>query len=153
MTLRSKASIISSKFVDSTTAFIGKYNNWIIPGLIACGPFPGIDGLNYLDEKDANENISSLFQCGIDTFVCLQHEVTQQDGTVGTIDKKFIWAFPKFCNYSYLIKDPRIKYLYFPIIDQSVPSMSDFITNIEKEERFLYIVLEDMAEPVYTRQL
>jgi|LakMenEpi03Aug12_release.lakeMendotaPanAssembly.Ray.scaffolds.fasta_scaffold27480_4 protein-tyrosine phosphatase len=131
MTLRSKASIITSKFIDSATTSIGKYNNWIIPGLIACGPFPGIDGLNYLDEKEVNENISCLFQCGIDTFVCLQHEITQQDGTVGTIDKKFIWAFPKFCNYSYLIKDPLIKYLYFPIIDQSVPTMTDFITNID----------------------
>ena len=82
---------------------MGQFNNWVIPGLVACGPFPGKDGLNYTTDDEVCANLRELREAGLDTFVSLQWEITKQDGTPGTVDKRFKWAFPEFCNYSFFL--------------------------------------------------
>ena len=44
-----------------------------------------------------------LREAELDTFVSLQWEITKQDGTPGAVDKRFKWAFPEFCNYSFFL--------------------------------------------------
>jgi protein-tyrosine phosphatase len=115
--------------IDKTHSF-GLYNNWIIPNLILCGPFCGLDGINYKTDQEVIDNLTKILSTGIDTFICLQKEISPQDGTIGTVNNNFIWAFPKFCNYSYYIKNflstANCNYIYLPIKDNSAPSLQEF---------------------------
>ncbi len=108
---------------------IGDFNNWIIPGLVACGPFPGMDGINYLNKKEVIENFKNLNQLGINTFICLQEEINPNL----KLQPHYQIAFP---NYLHYFEIPEIKnqneYLHFPLVDQTFPSEGDFQKNIEK---------------------
>lgn len=108
---------------------LGKFNNWIIPDLVACGPFPGIDGINYLNDEEVLTNFKNLKDLGINTFVCLQDEINQNL----SLQPHYKFAFPKYKHYFEIpeIKE-QIEYLHFPIVDQTSPNEGEFLKNIEK---------------------
>ena len=109
----------------------GQFNNWVIPGLVACGPFPGKDGINYTTDEEVIVNLNELRSAGIDTFVSLQWEISPQDGKIGEVRKRMKWAFPDFCNYSFYMRDDSdVKYLDFPIHDMTAPDVDQFRVNI-----------------------
>lgn len=104
------------------------FNNWIVKNLIIGGPFPGKDGVNYKTDEEVRQNLKDIINSGVDTFVCLQKEISPQDGTVGAVSKNFEWAFPGFCNYSYYLRemypDARFNYLHFPVADNQPVGMN-----------------------------
>lgn len=107
------------------------HNNWVIPGQLMCGPFPGLDGINYPDEISTVNNLNGIMADGINTFICLQEEISVQDGTPGTLQESLRWAFPKFCNYSYFLQNAtNIEYRHFPMKDQTTPNSTDFLLYI-----------------------
>lgn len=106
----------------------GDRNNWVFPGILACGPFPGLDGVNYTNDQEVAKNLENLVKnCEIDTFVSLQNEISLQDGTPGVVEKNFRWAFPNFCNYSFYLRDYKnIEYYHLGINDNTAPSIEKF---------------------------
>lgn len=135
----SKAQKVRKLIVDSTcnrtNGHPGDHNNWVFPGILACGPFPGLDGINYTNDQEVIKNLENLVKnCGIDTFICLQNEISPQDGTPGKIDENFKNSFPNFCNYSYYLSkysDTYFKNLngdcyHFGIDDNTAPSIEGF---------------------------
>lgn len=121
--LKGRMTPLSSFFSFS----LGKYNNWIIPDYVACGPFPGLDGVNYTSDDEVRENLQTLRDAGIDTFVSLQAEVSPK----GELNERFLWAFPQFKNYTeYLKDDKKVKYIHIPFEDMSIPDMDRFMINI-----------------------
>lgn len=143
--LRINADIIRKRVIPSqfnspfnTDYTLGQFNNWIIPGFIACGPFPGKDGMNYMTDDDVKTNLKEIRDTGIDTFVSLQSEISPQDGSKGVVQKDFNWAFPNFCNYSYyMYGDDKVKYLHMPLKDMFAPDCDEFRFNVN-------ILLEEM---------
>jgi hypothetical protein len=107
---------------DALKTIRSDYANWLIPGRVMCGPYPGLDGVNFPDEAAANIHLGQLVQDGINTFVCLQDEMMQLErGQPHPY-------FPKYANYANTLnKDPNIKFLYFPVKDQCCPGNKAFI--------------------------
>lgn len=134
-TLKEKVKLFHEKVRYSvvTKSVSGDYNNWIIPGYIMCGPFPGCDGLTY-NEYTSCQNLTQILNSGIDTFICLQDEISPQDGSIGKLLKpSFYWAFPKLINYSFFLQErSNIKYIHWPIADQHALSLDTLIQNISK---------------------
>lgn len=102
------------------------HNNWVIPGYVMAGPYPGQDGLNYPTEDSACTNLQGILADGINVFVSLCHELppqtTEAPGTTTCIH-----YFPRYTNYAYLIARYRLSqahmtYEHFKIKDQDVPS-------------------------------
>ena len=96
--------------------------NWVIPGMLMCGPYPGLDGNNFPTIDTARTHLHNLFQDGIDTFVCLQQEVVSLEA-----GEKHPY-FPMYENYAKTIQDAfpdiasKITYLHFPLPDQTCPT-------------------------------
>lgn len=135
------AGIVRDRVIPRTNEYaLGQFNNWVIPRFIACGPFPGKDGINYKTDEDVKTNLTELRDAGIDTFVALQCEISAQDGSNGTVCNRFKWAFPDFCNYSYYMReDSKVKYLHMPLQDMTAPDAAEFRTNIN-------ILLEELMQ-------
>lgn len=90
------------------------YANWIIPGRLMCGPYPGIDNINFHLEVDAKSNIDLIIADGIDTFICLQSE------------ERFIDNKPSYARF---VKR-ECQYIHLPIIDGGAPNKKEFIKNL-----------------------
>lgn len=90
------------------------YGNWIIPGRLMCGPYPGLDNINFYNDIDSKHNIDMILEDGIDTFICLQEE------------EKFIDKGPSYARFI----RKECQYIHLPIKDGSVPSRKDFIKNL-----------------------
>lgn len=79
--------------------------NWLIPGHVMCGHYPGNCPTRQQKEKLVRENLQILrHKHGIDTFVCLQDELPPQDGVwpeegVAKTSERAKWATGKFQNY------------------------------------------------------
>ena len=133
------------EMLKHTNSDPGPYNNWVIPNLVMCGPFPGLDGINYPTDNDVMINLDQILNCGINTFVCLQNEISPQNGTKGEVNQKFLWAFPKFCNYSYYLQNKAVQYYYLGIEDNTAPSLEHFtyiinnVLNLLVEGKKLFI--------------
>lgn len=108
------------------------HNNWLIPGRVMCGPYPGIDGINF-DEKKASINLSNILKDGIDVFVCLQQELQSQDDSgPGFANHPY---FPEFGNYAWLMRKHKLtkrplSFFHFPVADGKVPGWKDFCRHI-----------------------
>lgn len=134
-----KTDWLYSKYLENNPSPVQDYshslfNNWIVKNIIIGGPFPGKDGVNYKTDEEVHQNLRDIVDSGVDTFVCLQKEISPQNETKGNVDENFKWAFPKFCNYSYYLKkmypDRKFNYLYFPIIDNTPSSMNDLYFSV-----------------------
>ena len=122
---------IAMETIVDTDSDVGIFNNWVVPGLIACGPYPGLDGINYCSDDEVLETMNKFKDAGITTIISLQEETTPHDGTVGEVNPEFKWNFPQYKSYSLYAKD-MFKYLHFPITDNSIPEFDVFIANITK---------------------
>eukprot|EP00931_Biecheleriopsis_adriatica_P055901 TRINITY_DN33137_c0_g1_i1.p1 TRINITY_DN33137_c0_g1~~TRINITY_DN33137_c0_g1_i1.p1 ORF type:complete len:341 (-),score=72.98 TRINITY_DN33137_c0_g1_i1:311-1291(-) len=47
-----------------------EWSNWIIPGMLLCGPYPGA-----LEDRRNDQRLKHILGKGVDTFVCLQDEL------------------------------------------------------------------------------
>ena len=67
---------------DSFTAMhdFSKTANWLIPGRVMCGHYPGACPSRQISDEKVSENLALLRDNGVCTFVCLQDEVPPQDG-------------------------------------------------------------------------
>jgi hypothetical protein len=90
------------------------FNNWVVPGRIMCGPYPGVDGLNFPTEVEALKNINDIVNDGINVMVCLQQEEQLVNGQP---------------RYSSLVGN-KLQYLHFPIEDQNIPSHKVFVQHM-----------------------
>jgi hypothetical protein len=124
-------SIMTQLWVDVTSA------NWLIPGRIMCGGYPGLDGSVHLTRNEAIDNLRSIVCHQIDTFVCLQHEITPQNALcVGETLYKDV--FPEFENYAHTMSCNQIishtsnelVFRYFPVIDQNIPHVREFLDHL-----------------------
>ena len=92
-----------------------KYANWVIPGILMCGPTPGPSSYcPVVDSCEYQENMDNIIADGIDTFVCLQEELNPES------------------SYRSLIHTPMIKIIHYPIKDETVPSKQTFLTHMTK---------------------
>lgn len=90
--------------------------NWLIPGKLACGPYPGLDGINFPTLTAAQHHLQSLLADGINTFVCLQSEYSAHPQPHP--------HFPQFEDYAQTLKHANcnnITFHHFPIADQECP--------------------------------
>jgi len=113
---------------DALAAIKSDYANWLIPGRVMCGPYPGLDGVNFPDEDAAAEHLKKLLQDGIDTFVCLQEEILQLEQAQPHP------YFPTYKNYSKTLREKlqanNIAFLHFPIKDQCCPEKKVFVDHM-----------------------
>ena len=123
-------------YTNPEIAECGKFNNFVNKQVI-CGPYPGVDGINYKSEEDAMDNLRHLRKLGVTTFISLQKETSPQDPySPGEVDSKFSWAFPEYISYAYLINKNKdiskdVKYYHFPMADNTVPGHKSFINNLK----------------------
>lgn len=96
--------------------------NWVIPGRLMCGPYPGFDGCNFETHEAAIDNINNIIDDGVNVFICLQQEEQHHQGK------------PLYAS----IAGNDIVYKHFPIEDHQIPSHKDFLNH-------LYIILELLA--------
>ena len=93
--------------------------NWVIPGEVLCGPYPGLDGINCPTLDAATANLQAILDDNITVFVCLQAqgELTNQHP-----------YFPKFEHYrETLTRMGRApQFLHFPLPDQGTPDKRAF---------------------------
>jgi hypothetical protein len=101
------------------------HNNWVIPGYVMAGPYPGLDGLNFADEHHARASVNGILAEGIDAFVCLASELPSQL----TYDQSITHAyFPKYKSYAQTIQEVRpmgthgLIFEHLPFPDQTAPS-------------------------------
>lgn len=112
---------------DALNVIRSDYANWIIPGRVMCGPYPGLDGGNFPDKASAEQNLKSLLADGIDCFVCLQEEIFELD------NNKPHPYFPKYENYKNTLGQiagvdvSSLRFLHLPIRDQCVPDKNVFM--------------------------
>jgi hypothetical protein len=105
------------------------HNNWVIPGFVMAGPFPGVDGTNFPDEQTASANIQGILSDGINAFISLCDELPDQlDSTTPVTHPHF----PKYKSYADIVsqKPPNITYHHFKIKDQSTPTKHQLIAII-----------------------
>lgn len=97
------------------------YANWVVPGMLMCGPYPGFDGNNFPTLEAARVHLQQLLQDGIDMFVCLQQEIIDIESGA-----KHPY-FPSYENYAKTIREAfpdvaqKITFLHYPMIDQTSP--------------------------------
>jgi hypothetical protein len=113
-----------------------EYANWVIPGRVMCGPFPGLDGINTPTLDEAHENIKAILQDGVNTFVSLQTSCE-------TLGHPY---FPQYKHYKDIIP-PTLTcgFLEYPMVDQSTPDKRAFLRHMHElceayqQGRVLYI--------------
>lgn len=112
--------------LDQAKNIKSAHNNWVVPGFVMAGPFPGVDGANYMTIDDACININNIIDDGIDTFINLCGELPTDGSTPNHC------YFPKYTSYTEIItsklKKSNITFFHFPIIDQQPASESNLIT-------------------------
>jgi hypothetical protein len=107
-------------FLDFTKSGLIKSdsNNWVVPGYVMAGPYPGLDGFNYPTEQDAYNNLNSILDDKIDTFINLCGELDEANTN---IDHPY---FPKYMSYKKMLAaHPNLKFYHFKLEDQN--SVSD----------------------------
>ncbi len=108
-----------------------EHNNWVVPGWVMAGPYPGVDGLNFPTLVEACTNLSAILDDGIDVFVSLCSELPpQSEDVAGTAACPAY--FPSYTNYAYIIRRSLtccrpIKYDTLQIVDQAVPSHAELV--------------------------
>lgn len=105
--------------------------NWVIPGKLMCGPYPGMDGVNFPTLDDAKDNIKRLLDDGIDMFVCLQSEIEMLMNGSGNKHP----YFPEFEHYMVTLRDnfrcaDKIAYHEFRIHDQQCPTKYHLVREV-----------------------
>ena len=103
------------------------YSNWVIPGLLMCGPYPYVDGINFPTNEEGDLNLGSIINDEIDTFICLQAEIPPQCSQNFEINHPY---FPKFEYYSKVLNNNFLFY-YFPIKDGTIPPINIMILYIK----------------------
>ena len=101
--------------------------NWLVPGRVMCGPYPGLDGHNFPTHADAIRNLESLIADSVDTFVCLQSETKRLRAGQHPY-------FPQYRDYKLdiLALNPgrTVRFLQFPVNDGEVPTMKDLAEHV-----------------------
>ena len=87
------------------------YCNWVIPGRLMCGPYPGRDNVNFKSDQEAKDNIQSILNDGITFFICLQEEEPSTPKYVSMLPKSIPW-------------------LHYSIVDHIIPSHKEFLEHI-----------------------
>lgn len=121
--------------LKSISSIKSDYNNWVIPGHVMAGPYPGLDGVNYATEQDAGKNIREILEDGIDTFICLSNEIPDPAGPATALLKEHPY-FQKYKSYMHTIRDLNlgkdISCKYMPFNDQSTPSEEGLLVRLTK---------------------
>ena len=78
--------------------------NWLIPGHVMCGHYPGVCPSRPNADEKITETLMDIRNAGICTFVCLQDELPPQDGDwpedgVPKKSERAPWATGNFQNY------------------------------------------------------
>lgn len=140
-TLLSQVASISGKIpmeVAKLRTIRSDHNNWVIPGYVMAGPFPGFDGVNYGTEESAAQNLRAILADGIDTFVCLCDELPPQTDLLA--QPKPHPYFPKYKSYAHIMQDSGMArdygvnavFEYAPIQDQRTPSCIELAALLSK---------------------
>lgn len=97
-------------------------NNWVIPGFVMAGPYPGHDGINFKTEYEAVANLRGIAADGIDTFVCLGPDVHSRlfNGVNGAF-KSYEQSI-RDASVAAVIPGRPLQYEYAPIPEHGVPS-------------------------------
>ncbi len=126
---------MSPMMLKSISSIKSDYNNWVIPGHIMAGPYPGLDGVNYATEQDAEKNIREILEDGIDTFICLSDEIPDPAGLSNDLLKETKY-FQKYKSYMHTIHGlnlgKHIACKYMPFNDQSTPSEEGLLVRLTK---------------------
>jgi hypothetical protein len=105
---------------DKLLAIQSDHANWLIPGKLACGPYPGLDGVNFPNLEAAQTHLQNLVADGINTFVCMQSEYTT------LCQQQPHPYFPQFEDYMHTAKQrlgiTNLTQFHFSIPDQETPS-------------------------------
>jgi hypothetical protein len=119
------------------------FNNWVIPGVVMAGPFPGQDGINFQSDDQACANLQGILADGVDVFASLCAELPHPEDT--SFDGKSIGTyFPTYKSYVTIINTHNIatkpiKYEHFKIIDQKVPTDQELV-------HILTVLLEHISQ-------
>lgn len=114
------------------TAIRSDYANWVIPGMVMCGPTPGMTGyFPIIPSMEYQVNMKNILDDGINTFVCLQEEVDPEKSY-----RPLLSLFGK----------PDVRILHWPMKDNSTPiNKSAFLKQLAslldmiREGRKIYI--------------
>jgi Dual specificity phosphatase, catalytic domain len=111
--INARAAVRNQISIDANllTRIQNDYSNWVIPGRVMCGPYPGYDNVNFHSYQAALANISAITADGIDAFVCLQEEEPHSNNK------------PRYAD---LLPSPSILYFHFPVEDHKVCTPKEF---------------------------
>lgn len=111
------------------------FANWVIPGKLMCGPYPGFDGINFETIEQAQVNLKNILDDGIDTFICLQSEIVNLE------NNEQHPYFPKYENYKKTMETrmgvTNIKYVYLPMDDHGTPNKRTFVSHMDAISKLL----------------
>lgn len=84
-------------------------SNWVIPGMLMCGPYPGA-----FEDKKNDQFLKRILSKGIDTFVCLQEELNNE--IPEHVWRSGVGLRPYFFDAERLSKKP-LRWVQLPIPD------------------------------------
>ena len=123
---------------DATHSF-SRTANWLIPGRVLCGHYPGACPSRPMPPSTVAQDLAEIRESGICTFVCLQDELPPQDAPwpEGGVKKKSVrakWAKGSFQNYRDQLDDDEellpVRFVHFGLPDLSVASSLDELDGI-----------------------
>ena len=119
-----RAAVRNRVSIDATllTNIRSDYCNWVIPGRVMCGPYPGHDDVNFHNRQDAAANIAAITGDGIDTFVCLQDEEPH--------GRNRRPRYATLLNASQNGQVTTYSYHHFPVVDDKVPDHRSFVQHM-----------------------
>lgn len=112
--------------MEMLRAIKSDHNNWVVPGYVMAGVFPGWDGANFVEVEDARKNLSAIVGDGINAFVSLCSELPAEEGGGGCVRHPY---FPKYMSYREILKgmgcdvNNALVFKHCPLEDQK--DMSD----------------------------
>eukprot|EP00929_Paragymnodinium_shiwhaense_P009127 TRINITY_DN113177_c0_g1_i1.p1 TRINITY_DN113177_c0_g1~~TRINITY_DN113177_c0_g1_i1.p1 ORF type:complete len:324 (-),score=48.74 TRINITY_DN113177_c0_g1_i1:250-1221(-) len=114
-----------------------EYSNWVIPGMLLCGAYPGS-----MDDRKNDQNLRRILGKGVDTFVCLQQELHDDA-------PEEVWreggALRPYLHDAKRLTKKELKWVQLPIEDGEVApddvtaELVVLLENNMKEGRVIYL--------------
>ena len=114
--------------VRDTVLFQEQFANWLVPGCVMLGRYPGSDPKRSVSEDAQRERVQGLRAAGVTTFVCLQQELLPLDDPKADPEPG-----PSFRSYYRDAGGGDARYVHFPITDMSPASSLEALDRLVTE--------------------
>eukprot|EP00435_Cladocopium_sp_Y103_P011261 s3098_g2.t3 len=118
-----------------------EHANWLIPGRLMLGRYPFVSPVYCPSLPEGHEQLRSLLEVGINTFVCLQSELPAQEVAwprEGVAVPGFPGAFQPYSAVAREESTAELQFLHSPIADLGTPGLRELSALVrDLKERIL----------------